>query len=186
MDTLHIKNKTIFKNSIPVAVAYLLIGFTFGALFSAKGGSAIEALVISIFCFAGAAQFFAIEFYSEDFSIPVMFFSIFILNIRHIFYGVSFLNNWKAFRKFYLFMSLTDENLGMSSLYKDKNPSEIEWVKIFALNHFYWILGCTLGSLVPSEIIHKIVGADFALIALFVAIFANTVRKRIDFNHARK
>lgn len=178
MDTVPISNKIIFKNSLPIAFAYLILGFTFGALFSSKGGSPFEALFISIFCFAGAAQFVAIEFYRSDFSAFFMFAMIFTLNIRHIFYGISFLNTWSGFRKIYLFLALTDENFGISNLYREHKPTDKEWVKIYALNHSYWVLGCFSGSLVPSSLIHKILGADFSLIALFVAIFASAMRKR--------
>ena len=178
MDSLRIDNKTIFRNSLPIAFAYIVLGFTFGALFSSKGGSPIEAILISIFCFAGAAQFVAIEFYKSDFSIISMFLTIFILNLRHIFYGISLINSWTGYRRYYLLMSLTDENFGISNLYLDKKPNENEWLKIYGLNHSYWILGCLLGSLMPSTLIQNIIGADFSIIALFVAILASSIRKR--------
>lgn len=173
-----LSNKNILKNSLPIAFAYIILGFTFGALFSSKGGSPFEALIISVFCFAGAAQFVAIEFYRSDFSTLFMFMTIFTLNIRHIFYGISFLNTWTGYRKIYLFLALTDENFGISSLYRKHKPSDNEWVKIYSLNHFYWVFGCFSGSLVPSSFTQKVLGADFSLIALFVAIFASAMRKR--------
>jgi 4-azaleucine resistance transporter AzlC len=173
-----LSNRSILKNSIPIAFAYIVLGFTFGALFSSKGGSSFEALIISVFCFAGAAQFVAIEFYRPDFSAPFMFLTIFTLNIRHVFYGISFLNTWSGFRKIYLFLALTDENFGISNLYRDHKPSEKDWVKIYSLNHSYWVIGCFSGSLLPSDLFQKVLGADFSLIALFVAIFASAIRKR--------
>lgn len=173
-----LSNKNILKNSLPIAFAYLVLGFTFGVLFSSKGGSSFEALMISIFCFAGAAQFVAIEFYRPDFSPWLMFLTIFTLNIRHIFYGISFLNTWRGYRKIYLFLSLTDENFGISNLYREHKPNDKEWVKIYALNHAYWVVGCFSGSLVSSSLVNTIVGADFSLIALFIAIFASAMRKR--------
>lgn len=173
-----LSNKSIIKNSLPVAFAYLVLGFTFGALFSSKGGSPFEALIISIFCFAGAAQFVAIEFYRPDFSAIFMFITIFTLNIRHIFYGISFLNTWAGYKKIYLYLALTDENFGISNIYREHKPSDNEWLKIYALNHSYWVVGCFSGSLVSSSFINRIVGADFSLIALFIAIFASAMRRR--------
>jgi 4-azaleucine resistance transporter AzlC len=178
MDTVPLSNKSIFKNSLPVAFAYIILGMTFGVLFSSKGGSPFEALIISIFCFAGAAQFVAIEFYRPDFSAVFMFVTIFILNIRHIFYGISFLNTWSGLRKIYLFSALTDENFGISNLYRVHAPSDKDWVKIYSLNHSYWVLGCFTGSLAPSSYTKNILGADFSLIALFIAIFASSMKKR--------
>ncbi len=77
-------------------------------------------------------------------------------------------------------MALTDENFGISSLYRDKNPEQSVWFKIFFLNHFYWVTGCVTGSLLATKIVQNIVGADFVLIALFVAIFSSSMRKRWD------
>lgn len=179
-----LSHKSIFKNSLPVAFAYLILGFTFGALFSAKGGSALESFLISTFCFAGAAQFVALEFYRPDFSWAFLFITIFTLNIRHIFYGISFLNTWSGRSKVYLFMALTDENFGISTLYRKHAPSAKDWLKIYALNHSYWIVGCTVGSLIPGEFMKSIQGADFALIALFMSIFASSMKKRFGGAHA--
>jgi len=169
---------TLIKNSLPIAFAYLILGFTFGAIFSLKGGSTLESFVISLFCFAGAAQFVALEFYKPHFPVLLFFVTIFILNIRHIFYGLSFIGSWKGLKNIYLFGSLTDENFGISSLYRNHDLKDRDWIKIFALNQSYWVIGCTLGTLVPLKLISNIQGADFSLIALFVAIFASSIRKR--------
>jgi 4-azaleucine resistance transporter AzlC len=179
MDAMPLSNKSIIKNSLPVAFAYILLGLTFGVFFSAKGGSSLESLFISLFCFAGAAQFVALEFYSNGFSPLFMFITIFILNLRHVFYGMAFSNVWKGGHKIYLFMALTDENFGISKMYREHKPNENEWLKIFMLNHAYWIFGCFTGSLFSAHFIQRVVGAEFSLIALFVVIFASAVKKRI-------
>lgn len=179
-----LSNRSIIKNSLPVAFAYILLGLTFGVFFSAKGGSPLESLIISFFCFAGAAQFVALEFYSNEFSPLFMFITIFILNIRHLFYGMAFSNVWKGSRKVYLFMALTDENFGISNMYRHHKPNEQIWLKIFMLNHAYWVFGCFSGSLIPSSFIQTVVGAEFSLIALFVVIFASAVKKRRRIPHA--
>jgi 4-azaleucine resistance transporter AzlC len=178
MDAMSIGNKEILKNSSPIAFTYITLGITFGALFSIKGGSTFEALIIATFCFAGAAQFVALEFYNSGFSFIFLFTTIFILNIRHIIYGLSFLNMWKGWRKFYLFSALTDENFGISQIYKSKEPSDNEWLKIFSINHLYWILGCVFGSLIPESTLKSFEGSDFALTALFVAIFTSSLKSR--------
>lgn len=173
--------KEYFIKSLPVATGYLTLGLTYGILFQAKGGSPFEALLIATFCFAGAAQFIALEFYKADYSWTFLFITIFTLNLRHIFYVLNkigfFQKNWK---RTYLLMALTDENYGMMSFYDEVNFTNNEWFKVFALNHFYWILGCVAGSMAPATVIEMSKGAEFSLIALFIVIFAaNMKRKKI-------
>jgi 4-azaleucine resistance transporter AzlC len=177
---MSLKPKELFKNSLPVALGYLTLGFTFGVLFSGKGGSAIEAFLISLFCFAGAAQFISLQFYKPDFSILFLFSTVFLLNIRHIFYGLKHLNLWgKGLERLYLFSALTDENYGMTSVYSASKLTQRDWLKVFGLNHSYWVFGCTLGALVPGELIDYIKGADFSLVALFIVIFASSLKAKI-------
>lgn len=175
---MSLKTTEILKNSIPVAFAYITLGLTFGALFNSKGGAPLEALVIAVFCFAGAAQFVALEFYRPDTSFAFLFVTIFTINFRHIFYGSSFLSKWHSPQKYYLLSALTDENFGIASLYKEKRLSGQDWIKVFSLNHSYWVLGCVLGSLVPSSVLQRFLGAEFSLTALFLAIFATAIKKR--------
>ncbi len=177
---MSLKTQELLKNSLPVALGYLTLGFTFGVLFSGKGGSAIEAFLISLFCFAGAAQFIALQFYKPDFSILFMFSTIFLLNIRHVFYGLKYLNLWdKGLGRIYLFSALTDENYGMTNLYSSSKLTQKDWLKVFGLNHSYWVFGCTLGALVPGQVIQYIQGADFSQVALFIVIFASSLKSKV-------
>ncbi len=175
-----IRWKEIFTNSLPVAFGYLSLGFTFGVLFAGKGGSALEAFLIALFCFAGAAQFIALQFYQPAFSWVFLSTTIFLLNIRHIFYGLKHLNSWKkSVGRVYLFSALTDENYGMTNVYSSRNLSTSDWIKVFGLNHFYWVLGCTLGALVPAQALGYIKGADFSLVALFIVIFSSALKSKL-------
>lgn len=171
--------KEYFLKSLPVAVGYITLGLTFGILFQAKGGGPFESFLISLFCFAGAAQFIALEFYKPEFNTSFLFITIFTLNLRHIFYVLNKINlfqkNWK---RTYLLMALTDENYGMMSFYDELKFSNNEWLKVFALNHFYWIFGCVAGSLAPKIIIEMSKGAEFSLIALFIVIFASNLKRK--------
>ena len=173
-----LKNSDLLKNSLPIAFAYIILGFTFGVLFRGKGGTPIEAFLISAFGYSGVSQFIALEFYQGGFPVLVLFSTLIVINLRHVLYGIPFLNLWHGHLKFYLFGTLTDEAFALSQIYRSKKPSMLEWVKIHFLNHSYWIFGCVSGSLVPASVVHKMLGADFALIALFIAIFASTTRKK--------
>ncbi|MFY7994332.1 MAG: AzlC family ABC transporter permease [Bacteriovoracaceae bacterium] len=179
---MSLKTSELIARSLPVALGYLALGFTFGVLFSSKGGSPFEAFIISLLCFAGAAQFVALEFYKSDSSFIFMIITIFLLNLRHVFYGLRHLSLWRrGVSQWYLFLALTDENYGMTNVYSKSQLTQSEWVKVFGLNHFYWVLACTMGALVPVSVMDYIKGADFSLVALFIVIFASAIKsKRIS------
>ena len=179
---MSLSNKQILKNSLPIAFTYITLGITFGVLFSQKGGSALETFLIALFCFAGSAQFIAIEFYGPNNSLAILFSTVFLVNIRHSIYSFSFLNMWKGWKRIYLFSALTDENFGVSQFYRQLTPTDSEWVKIFSLNHIYWIIGCVLGNFTPPELIESFQGSEFSLTALFVAIFTSSIKKRMTSN----
>jgi predicted branched-subunit amino acid permease len=66
----------------------------------------------------------------------------------------------------------------MTSVYPLARLTQKDWLKVFGLNHSYWVLGCTFGALVPGHIIEYIKGADFSLVALFIVIFASALKTK--------
>jgi 4-azaleucine resistance transporter AzlC len=177
MDSLQLTRKKIFYNSIPVGIAYLILGSSFGILFSTKGGSFIETILISTFCFAGAAQFASLKFYNSQTSFSYVFLILFLINIRHIFYGLTISNNWISKKKWYLLSALTDENYAMFNFYRNLNLSELNLVMIFAINHLYWIFGCIIGFAFEKQINVSLKGADFILTALFIAMLMTKTKE---------
>lgn len=181
---LKLSNKSILINSIPVAIGYLFLGFSFGVLFTKNGGTILQSVLISITAFAGAAQFMAINFYTQNNDFVVFFIAVVMINIRHIVYGISVMNEFgqAGIKKAYLICALTDENFGMFQDLKRKAKQEHKSVaqadifKIFILNHFYWVLGTFLGSALNSAIVITIKGLDFALTALFLVILTEQLR----------
>jgi 4-azaleucine resistance transporter AzlC len=178
MDTLQLENNEIFKKSISVGFSYLVLGCAFGAVFNSKGGSLFETLIIALFCFAGAAQFAAISFYKGEFNHILMFLTIVAINIRHIFYGFVSIGMLKpGFGRIYILMALTDENFAMREIYKGIKVSNREWLKIFGLNHLYWIIGCVCGSFLSSTSESFIDLAEFSLVCFFVSLFTASSKK---------
>ena len=98
-----------------------------------------------------------------------------LLNCRHIFYGLSFLETFHAMgrRKWYMIFSLTDETYSL--LCSVKTPEGIDagdmrfWIAI--LDHSYWILGSVLGTIIGGILPFDTTGIDFAMTSLFTVIF---------------
>ncbi|MFP4697343.1 MAG: AzlC family ABC transporter permease [Eubacteriales bacterium] len=171
--------KDAFKAAIPVTIpvmlGYVSVGMAFGLLLQKSGYNYLWAILMSITIYAGSMQFVAVNILVSGigfFEIAVM---TFFVNIRHVFYGLSFIDKFKSMakKKFYMIFSLTDETYSL--LCSAEAPKDID-SNLFSfciafLNHMYWITGTFIGAIAGSLITFNTKGIDFALVALFVVIF---------------
>jgi 4-azaleucine resistance transporter AzlC len=166
--------KTALITSIPVMTGYCSVGFAFGLLVVSSGYPWFLALIMPVIIYAGAAQFLALSFFSDNTGFIDIIITIFLLNARHMLYGISMLTKYKntSFFKPYLIFSLTDETYAV--LTSAKVPDNINKKKLYFyvsfLNQLYCITGCLGGALFGKIISFNTKGLDFALTALFVVI----------------
>jgi 4-azaleucine resistance transporter AzlC len=167
--------KAAFPVTIPVLLGYLSIGIAFGLLFENAAYNFIWAFFISLVVYAGAMQFIAISFFYGGIGLIQIAVMTLVVNVRHIFYGLSFLDRFSGMgkKKWYMAFALTDETYSL--LCGIKAPEHVDEKKFFFcvafLNQFYWILGSVIGSLAGSLITFDTKGMDFAMTALFIVIF---------------
>lgn len=166
--------RAAFPYTIPVLAGYLFIGMAFGVMIQEKGYNFLWAMLMSLLCYAGSGQYLAVNFFAPGVSLINVIFLEFMLNIRHIFYGLSLLERFGRMgkKKLYMIFSLTDETYSL--FFITKVPKGVEEDKfLFAialLDQFYWILGSGIGALLGSVIPFNAAGIDFAMTALFLVI----------------
>lgn len=167
--------KIAFPYTLPVFMGYIFMGIAFGVLLSSKGYAFYWSTIMGILIYAGSMQFIAIGLLTTPLNLVAAAILTFTVNARHLFYGLSLLEKYKVFRakKFYMIFSLTDETYSL--LCTLKPPPQIVaadfYFSIALLNHFYWILGCTLGGALGSLVSFDSRGIDFSMTALFIVIF---------------
>lgn len=167
--------RAAFPVTIPVLLGYLSIGIAFGLLFENAGYNFIWALFISLVVYAGAMQFIAISFFTGGIGMVQIAAMTLVVNFRHIFYGLSFLDRFQGMgkKKWYMAFALTDETYSL--LCGKQAPAGVDEKKflfcIAFLNQFYWVLGSVIGSLAGAMITFDTTGMDFAMTALFIVIF---------------
>ncbi len=167
--------KAAFPHTIPVMTGYLFIGIAFGVMFANKGYNFAWAGLMSLLVYAGSGQYLAVNFFEPSVSLFQVVFLSFMVNVRHIFYGLSLLDKFKVSgkKKPYMIFSLTDETYSLYFL--TKTPPDVDEGKfLFALstlNQSYWIIGSMIGALAGSLIPFNSKGIDFAMTALFIVIF---------------
>lgn len=173
------KRKTLkraFKDSLPIMAGYLALGMGFGVMLQSKGYSFWWAILMSCTMFAGSGQYAGVDFLASGASILTTAVMTFIINARHFFYGFSLLDKYKGagLRKPYMIFGLTDETYSIvcsAELEDDINPKNYYFF-LTALNHSYWITGCTLGAVLGEFLPFDSKGIDFAMTALFIVIMA--------------
>lgn len=106
----------------------------------------------------------------------------FMLNIRHIFYGLSLLERFGRMgkKRLYMIFSLTDETYSL--FFVTKVPPDVrEDQFLFAialLDQSYWIIGSGIGALLGNILPFSTEGIDFAMTALFVVIMTEQWMER--------
>lgn len=163
-----------FPQTIPVLTGYLFIGMAFGVMIQEKGYNFVWAMFMSLVCYAGSGQYLAVNFFVPGMSLLQVIFMEFMVNIRHIFYGLSLLERFSRAgkKKLYMIFSLTDETYSL--YFSAKIPKEVDEDKflfaIAVLDHSYWILGSAIGALLGNVMPFDAEGIDFAMTALFIVI----------------
>jgi 4-azaleucine resistance transporter AzlC len=163
-----------FKTTIPILLGYLAIGFAFGLIVQSAGYGWYIALLASVLIYAGAGQYALAGMFTTGASLPDIAMAIFLINSRHMVYGLSLLDKFKNTAPYtpYMIFGLTDETYGV--LTTVKVPEHLDKKKSYFLitlfDQLYWIIGGLIGFFAGVIIPFDFAGVDFALTALFVVL----------------
>ena len=88
--------KKAFIITIPVLLGYIFLGIAFGILMADANYSDLQAFLSSICIYTGALQFLSVSLLSTNASLVTTFLMAVLLNSRHLFYGLSFIERFRA------------------------------------------------------------------------------------------
>ena len=167
--------KKVFRDTLPVLVGYLFLGFGFGILLVERAHhNAIWAFFMSLAVYAGSGQYVAVDLMAQGATLINSFIAILLVNARHLFYGISLLGTYKnaGKKKPYMIFALTDETYSLvSQAQPPEGMSESRYCFLVSLcDHIYWIAGCVLGAL-AGQLPINYSGVEFVMTALFVTLF---------------
>ena len=167
--------------TIPVMCGYLFLGVAFGATLAQAGYGALWALMISGLVYAGSLQFVMVPFLVSGASLVTVFLTALMVNARHIFYGVSFIDRFARMGSWrpYMVFSLTDETYSVFCGLKGEESDGV-MLRVAAYDHLYWIAGSVVGALLAQGLPFDLTGIDFAMTALFIVICVERVMNRAD------
>ena len=177
-----IKNsfKYSLERSVPILIGFFPVGTVYGLMMSAAGYNFLWSAAASLFVYAGSLQMLMISFFRSDMSILTIAVTALLLNSRHIFYGLSFIEKFRSYGgwKWFLIYGMPDESYSLLCSYVPREGVEEKWVHIFStgLIWLYWIAFSVLGGLVGQLITFDTTGIDFALTALFIVILLDQIK----------
>ncbi len=174
-----------FPHSLPILAGYGFLGLTYGICMSVNGLHPLYTFFMCLFLYGGSTQIVGVSLLTAAFDPVNSFIITFILCARHIFYGISMLENYKGLglKKIYMIFAMVDETFSIN--YSAQPPSDVDrgWFMFFVslFNQIYWIIGSTAGALFGTMIKFSTEGIEFVMTSMFVVIFIEQWKK--DKNH---
>ncbi|OKY27962.1 AzlC family ABC transporter permease [Thalassotalea sp. PP2-459] len=175
----NIKKKYLLKgllDMMPLNLAVLPWGILCGSLAIQRDFTVLEALLMPLIVFAGAAQLVSIELIAGNASLATILLTTFIISSRHFLYGLALRNKLKHLPKRWrlpLGFLLTDELFafsGRKQAYRNNNRLyyALSAGGSFYITWFIWnLIGVMAGSFLPDL---TELGLDFAIAVTFIAL----------------
>ncbi len=174
------------KDTFPLMVGAIPFGIIFGAVASTSGLSAGGTMAMSLFVFAGSAQFIAANLIHTGTSVAVIILTTFVVNLRHTLYAATLAPHMKNMPQRWLLplgFWLTDESfvVVISRYTKTDSSPYKHWYFLGSEIGMYsnWNL-CTLLGVVAGQKIQnpQSWGLDFAMIVTFIGMTMPFIRSR--------
>lgn len=167
--------RAAFPHTIPILTGFLFLGMAYGLQATSLGLRPWQPILTATTVFAGSAEFVVTDLLRGAFQPLQTFLLIFIINARHLFYGVSLLETYKGtgWKKPYLVFGMCDESFSINC--SVGIPADIDrgWFMFFVtlLDQLYWVTGVTVGALFGAVVPFSTEGIGFVMTAMFVVIF---------------
>lgn len=162
------------KHSFPIFISFIPVGLAYGVLMQSAGYNFLWTGACSLFVMAGSLQYLMVSFFAGGVSLATVAVMALLLNSRHIFYGLSFIEKFRSFGpwKYFLIYALTDENYSLHCSHHFDEDIDEKWAYVLTavMPILYWIFLSVAGALIGTLIPFDTTGIDFALTALFIVI----------------
>lgn len=174
------------KATIPLILGAIPFGVIFGAVAATSGLSPMAAMGMSLFVFAGSAQFIAAGLVGAGVGMVLIVVTTFIVNLRHALYAASLAPFMKHLAHRWLLplgFWLTDESYAVViARYNEPDDSPNKHWFFFGsavLMYTNWQL-CTLIGIIAGRSIPDATGwgLDFAMVVTFIGIVVPLIRTR--------
>lgn len=173
--------KNGIKDSVPIALGYLSVSFSFGIIASSLGLPAFFSVLISMTNLTSAGQFAGIELMVASVSFVEMILTQLVINIRYSLMSVSLsqkIDQSASFlNKLVIAFFITDEIFVVASN-KENTVSKGYMYGLGVLPFFAWSFGTFLGAVSNNFLPQTVcLSLGIALHAMFIAIVVPVAKK---------
>ena len=174
--------------TIPLVIAAFPFGVVFGAMAQTIDLTALQTVSMSALVFAGSSQFIAVTLLASAASFPVIVFTIFIVNLRHMLYSANLITRakkWPHYWRVPLAFWMTDETFAAVSgkLLRQPETSGLRWFYFGSAIFMYsfWQLSSLTGFLLGQKLPGLADwGLEIAMIVAFIGIVVPVLKARAD------
>ncbi len=168
------------RAGLSIAIGYFPIALTFGLLAKTTGLSMWEATAMSMFVFAGAAQYISLTLISTGVDPILIVLNTFVVNIRHFLMTAS-LNEkmqpdarWK--KAIYAF-GVTDETFSVLATQKQNNIRTTYAAGVIVISYGSWVVFTALGHVIGANLpMFLQASMSIALYAMFVGLLVPSMK----------
>ena len=168
------------KHSFPIFISFVPVALAYGVLMESAGYNFVWTGACSFFVLAGSLQYLMVSFFAGGVSLATVAVMALMVNSRHIFYGLSFIEKFRSFGlwKYFLIFSLTDENYSLHCSHNFPDDINEKWAYVVtaSMAWMYWVVLSIAGALIGTLIPFDTTGIDFALTALFIVILIEQMK----------
>lgn len=164
--------------ALPTVLGYASIGLACGIVSANSGISTLEIGLMSLVVYAGSAQFVMCAMLASGASLLSIAITIFLVNLRNFLLGLhtaTIFQDNSLISNIAIGTLLTDESYSIL-LQERLNHSDVSPNWMYGNNiasYVSWVLFTVLGNMLGGLITNpEQLGLDFALVAMFVGIFA--------------
>lgn len=174
--------------SLPIALGYFPIAFSFGVAATRAGFTEVEAFALSLFIYAGASQFLALALLTSGAPVLVSAFTLIAMNLRHVLYGPALMRaagkGASTRRAWAWAFGLTDEVFGqaLGALARGQRFSESYMFGLGLGAYASWLSGTAVGAVAGGGALEGwpavSAGLGFMLPALFLALLLSILSRK--------
>ncbi len=166
----------------PILVGAMPFGLVVGVICAEVGLSGLQAIVMSMFVFAGVSQLIALSLLDADAILWVIVLSAAMVNLRHVIYSASLADHFKALSvrwKLLISYLLVDQTYALGIAHYDKYPDELykQWY-YFGVGTLLWVgwmgaivIGFFVGAVIPSGW-----SLNFIIPLMFIALIVPAIK----------
>lgn len=174
------------RATFPLVVGATPFGIIFGALAISNGLSPNATFAMSVFVFAGSAQFISISLIGIGANLAVIIGTTLVVNLRHMLYSATLGSHFKSLAQRWMLplaFFLTDESFVAAVNFFEKSDKQdhkkyfLLGSELFMYLNWLWVtwLGVKVGQAIPDPARW---GLDFAMVVTFIGMLVPQIKDR--------